>query len=549
MTLAIGLGAFPLVDVDEPRFATASRHMAFGEFDWIVPRFNGDYRFDKPILIYWLQAACMKIFGPLFGSEFGARLPSAIAVALTVPFVAGIGRMLGLRSRWALLAALMVPSAGIVQLLGRTCTADALLLGLAAFTAWVQVRLWKGFGGWRTWALLGLGIAALTLTKGPPAWIGPAALAIGLWRESQEVSWGKVAFATLGGLVGFLAWALPANWMTDGAFLSQGVGHHVIDRASQPFEGHGGYGPHWLLFYVYMIPVVFLPWSLFAWRGLHRAHRGFPGVEPGAFPGTDPNVAVRICKLWLGWTALVFTISISKLPHYPVPAFPALAIWITLGLQRARDVGLDTQNADRIVAWCLRVLGVLFAVALIVVFPLAGLPIEAQGAVTSLVFLGGFLLAAHRWRNGHARGALLATAMTSLLGFGLFGSATMPKLRQSMIEQDFKTSTGWLPRDQIVHQFALSIPSLVFYSSQTVEKLMNDPQLPPQPVQALQWMLEPGHMVLTRRSKLGQLAGAVSQMPVEHRQRLNQLLRNPPTVSEGFLPSKGKVVELVLLGD
>ena len=71
------------------------------------------------------------------------------------------------------------------------------------------------------------------------------------------------------------------------------------------------------------------------------------------------------------------------------------------------------------------------------------------------------------------------------IGLGLFGAATMPKLKRGMIEEDFKASTAWLPKDRIVHQFSLSIPSLVFYSRQTLEKLTNDPELPSQPVQAL----------------------------------------------------------------
>ena len=48
---SIGNWSLPLIDRDEPRFAEASREMRqSGNF--VVPRLNGEYRFDKPPLIY-----------------------------------------------------------------------------------------------------------------------------------------------------------------------------------------------------------------------------------------------------------------------------------------------------------------------------------------------------------------------------------------------------------------------------------------------------------------------------------------------------------------
>src|SRR4051794_34543966 len=70
-----GLGQISLFDRDEPRFPTAARTMAVTG-DFLVPRFNGDLRPDKPPLVYWLMNLTYAATGS-FG-ELGARLPSAL---------------------------------------------------------------------------------------------------------------------------------------------------------------------------------------------------------------------------------------------------------------------------------------------------------------------------------------------------------------------------------------------------------------------------------------------------------------------------------------
>jgi len=59
-----------LLDRDEPRFAEASREM-LERCDFVIPWFNGTYRFDKPPLIYWCQMASFRVLG---ANAFAARL-------------------------------------------------------------------------------------------------------------------------------------------------------------------------------------------------------------------------------------------------------------------------------------------------------------------------------------------------------------------------------------------------------------------------------------------------------------------------------------------
>ncbi len=74
------LGSIGLIDETEPLFAEASRQM-FVTGDWITPFFNGETRFDKPVLIYWCQAIAYAIMGV---NEWAVRLPSAIAAMAVI---------------------------------------------------------------------------------------------------------------------------------------------------------------------------------------------------------------------------------------------------------------------------------------------------------------------------------------------------------------------------------------------------------------------------------------------------------------------------------
>jgi len=72
------LGTPPLFDVDEGAFSQATMEM-FQRGDFLSTYLNGIPRYDKPILVYWLQAAFVLVLGP---SEWAFRLPSAVCATL-----------------------------------------------------------------------------------------------------------------------------------------------------------------------------------------------------------------------------------------------------------------------------------------------------------------------------------------------------------------------------------------------------------------------------------------------------------------------------------
>ena len=75
----------PLTNADEARYVEASREM-IESGNYLIPHFNYEPRYQKPILIYWLQTSAMRVFGE---TEFAARIPSAVAATLLVLLVHG----------------------------------------------------------------------------------------------------------------------------------------------------------------------------------------------------------------------------------------------------------------------------------------------------------------------------------------------------------------------------------------------------------------------------------------------------------------------------
>ena len=157
------LGRPALFDLDEGAFSAATWEM-LQRGDYITTFLNGQPRFDKPILIYWLQAMSVSLFGL---QEWALRLPSALAASSWVIATYYFAKAY-LPQRSAQLAAVMVASSAMIVLIGRAATADALLnllITLSLFDIW---RYWQQPSKallWRVFVWLGLGF----LTKGPVA--------------------------------------------------------------------------------------------------------------------------------------------------------------------------------------------------------------------------------------------------------------------------------------------------------------------------------------------------------------------------------------------
>ncbi len=314
----------PLWDRDEPRFAEAAREM-IDTGDLVVPHYSGNVRYDKPILGYYFFAAGMRTFGE---NEFGARSFSGLFGALSVVVLYLLVRRMTKSESTSLLAAAMLAFAPVMVVESKLVTVDALLLLLllSAFTGlW---RIYEGRSGAPWKALFWSALALAVLTKGPVALAAvfmPVLLMAALARDRSFLK----RFGWLWGVPLFFAilapWAIAVQVKTHGEFLAASLGRHVVGRAAESLDGHNGFPG----FYVVTIFGTFFPWAFFV---------------PAALAEALPNLRAKRLEVFLvSWAfglLIVLELVRTKMVHYALPVFPALAILAALYCRRA-DAGGD----------------------------------------------------------------------------------------------------------------------------------------------------------------------------------------------------------------
>lgn len=494
----MGNWAHAVWDRDEPRYCVATSEMIrYG--DWVVPTFNRELRYDKPILIYWIMAPSMMIFGE---NEFGARFPSALfgAARVSVLFLLALG--MGCNRRGAHLAALAGATTVLLQALSKAATTDSVLIFTVVAAMglfwWSQV---SGFRWWRHLAFYAM-IALAVLVKGPP---GPAFIALGillywLWmyfRPSTDDAFGMrvlpwtqarcpegprfPGMITLSGLLLFLAIALPWGIMvtlrTDGAFLAESIGRHVIDRAREPLEGHSG--PFY--YYLPVVPLAVLPLTplvilagIWGWRNRHLPQ-------------------VRFLAGWLLPGLVVISAVSTKLPHYTAPLLPSLCLLLGLWYTRrevAPEATPDFPKTRKIATAFMALIGLAATVALPIALRIGGFSINYLPFIVTGLLLGGALLVGSwlLWKKREWASAWVWSAGLSLaLAVGvLWGLAAIEELRPA------KTIAVWmrenLPEDTRLLSARFQEPSMYFYWGEPVTE-----------VRASEW--ENGFAVLTDRGR------------------------------------------------
>ncbi len=318
-----GLWTIPPVDRDEARFAQASRQM-FQSGDWIIPRVQDKPRLNKPPLIYWCQCASIAVFGDrpgqyAHGNIWVFRVPSVLAAIGSALLTWRIGLRL-MDPRAAALGAALLAVSPMVVWDAHQARADQLLLLCTTGAMFALVRI-RGRvdenrparGGLVDAALLWLAIAAGVLTKGPITPMVVALTVVSLCVVGRRWRWMRDLRPVLGLLV--LA-AIVAPWVIA---VGQRVGwseyarivlDETVGRSAGAKEGHWGPpGYHAVLLTALMWPGSLLTgWALLRGRAL----------------GTPETRRFLLCWIIPSW--LVFELVSTKLPHYTLPLYPAVAL-------------------------------------------------------------------------------------------------------------------------------------------------------------------------------------------------------------------------------
>jgi 4-amino-4-deoxy-L-arabinose transferase-like glycosyltransferase len=328
-----GTTRLPPVDRDEARYAQASRQMLESQ-DFVRIRFQDQPRHKKPIGIYWMQAASAAILSPSDHRPIWPyRVPSLLGALLAVVLTVHFGRTLFDR-KTATIAGLLLASCLLLTMEAHLATTDAMLLAtvIAAQSALGQYYLQTRQGNavpMKTaltfWVAQGLG----WLLKGPIITF-VSMLTIGAlclvdrriaWLKALGWSWGPLLMAAM-----LTPWAVAVLQATHGTFFQDAVRSDLLPKLLGGQESHGFPPGYFLL----LMPFTFWPASLFAGIGLQQAWRR----------RTEP--AERFCLAWCLSTWLAFEIIPTKLPHYILPAYPALALLGAQALHLLAETGEKT---------------------------------------------------------------------------------------------------------------------------------------------------------------------------------------------------------------
>lgn len=463
------------VDRDEARFAQASRQMMGSSTlrSWVIPMLQDRERLNKPAMIYWAQALSAGVLSgwdPALDAIWMYRVPSLIAAIVTVFATWRIGMTLipgVVGARTGLLAGLILAASPLIAWEARQARSDHLLLMWTTLAMWALAGLWGGHrrsadrGASRAhvgalWVLVGLG----AMTKGPITAMVVLLSVLTLCR--LERSWGlaRRVRPVLGVCVALgvlLPWVVLVGREVGLGRYASIVLSETVGRGVSAREGHWGPPGYHLAFAFVMLWPGGMLLAPAIWRGIARTIRrdeapmrrvglsdrargagsilrrlgGAARFVRGLRAGPSRDLET-FCVAWIVPTWIVFEFYGTKLPHYPMVLYPALALLVArcvLASAGGAIPGLYRGGARvGVIVWALIGLGVLAGAPGLIwaVGGARGSVVLGVASIACNVVVGGLLVAAWRlaakeqWLRAQVLGlAAAGIGLVTLLGIVL----------------------------------------------------------------------------------------------------------------------------------
>ena len=412
-----GFFQIPPVDRDEARFAQATKQMV-ETGDYVDIRFQNDVRYKKPVGIYWLQAAMVKAAGALGLAEAPRtiwlyRIPSLIgavgAVLLTYwTALAFVSR------RAAILAGIMLTTSILLGVEARLAKTDAMLLLTTVAAIGAMARIYLKLGGspsqprrqWILPAIFWTALAGGVLIKGPLILLIVGLTAAALVLVDRSARW-FMDLRLVAGVIWFALLVLPWFWAifsrAGSGFFVDSIGVDMLSKVVSSQESHGAPPGFFLVLFF----ATFWPASILS------------GLAAPAIWRDRREAQIKFLLAWALPSWIAFELAITKLPHYVLPLYPAIAILIAGRLdplELSRHIWLERGSLWWFVAPLIVAVGGIAAVIVI-----AGEPgfLAWPFAAAALIF--GF----RAWwlydADGAERSLLRASAASILLAIAIYG--------------------------------------------------------------------------------------------------------------------------------
>ncbi len=364
-----GLGRPALWEPDEGRYAEIAREMVVSG-DYVTPRDDFELYFEKPPLVYWTNAASIRIFG---ANEFALRLPAAFFSGGQIVITAALADAM-FDATAGFFAALVLALSPLFFGFARFATLDPALAFFltAALDAFYIAARDDSFSqpAARRWMLTSAAMLAMgTLAKGPIALLLGGAIAV-TWLAVEHrlrqvaqmpLVWCGVIYAAI-----VLPWFILMEARNPG-FIRFFFIHEHLERYMASTEH--GWGP-W-----FFIPIVIggaWPWIFFVPLGWSAMRTADTGSESGP-PPSERRADATFLAIWFIVVFVFFSIPRSKLGSYILPALPPLAIIAGYGLARLR--ALEDAPRRRLLA-AIAITNLVPTAAVFIFFELARPPIN-----------------------------------------------------------------------------------------------------------------------------------------------------------------------------
>ena len=402
-----GFFNIPPIDRDEARFAQATKQMV-ETGDFVDIRFQGEVRYKKPVGIYWLQAAAVETASSLGLPRAQIRIwlyrvPSLIG-AIGAVLLTYWAALAFITRRGAVLAGLIMCSSVLLGVEARLAKTDAMLLltivaamgALARIYLSSQRRENPEHPSWIHPAIFWTALAGGVLLKGPlilmfvGLTIGTVAIldrsASWLWRLRSV--WGLMWMSVL-----VMPWFVAIFLRAGDTFFTDSIGGDMLSKLAAQ-ESHGAPpGTYFLLF-----------WITF-WPGAALAGLAAPAVWRMR---REPEV--RFLLAWLVPSWIVFELVLTKLPHYVLPLYPAVAILSVWALERRL---LSQSWLTKGTAWWFAIPAMTLVLAIIATITLTRQPVFLAWPFAAAALISG-LFAWWLYDDYNAERSLLNAVLAAL---------------------------------------------------------------------------------------------------------------------------------------
>lgn len=471
------LGSVSLFDVDEAVFAQATKEMVQGG-DWTTPTYNGENRYDKPILFYWLMAASYKIFGI---NEFGARFPSAFAgMLLSLSLFFFVRRCTG-RETALYVAASFVLSLYFFVYSHAAVTDMTLTLftTLSLFSFFLALSKGNDTPVASNLYLYGFYLfsALAFLTKGLIGIVFPFCIAA-VYLIIIKGYRGMGRLFSIKAIALFLLVSVPwyaAEFAINGKeFFDQFFMKHHFMRYTGVISGHRG--P--FFYYIPVLIVGLFPWIAFLPAGIRDAagggHTPVVSGKSGGESTHDESGAARYPSLslfaliWLTLILVFFSFSTTKLPNYILPAIPAASMLIGAGMAGQRLRWSRYSHGVVTIAAVLTGIALILSKGYLVKFGISDTGWTSAAAVIMFMLAAVSVYALLAGRRPYGYMSVLMVAFLLLLSVKALPLANQ-KLQGTLYKFSLTARESLGDRGTLI-TMGINNPSIVFYSDHRIKK-------------------------------------------------------------------------------